>query len=83
MSLVINFTKLLILMSKIESCYEYCNQRYDVMEPQRLFCKKGCDSDEPMYEVGDIGKYVKLKHAINYALRKNKEIRNFSLVYLV
>ncbi len=29
-----------------KSCYDYCNARYTPMQPERLFCKKGCDSDE-------------------------------------
>ena len=27
-----------------EECYETCNKKYEPMEPERLFCKKGCDS---------------------------------------
>lgn len=35
-------------MDTVDDCYEACNDRYDAMEPQRLFCKKGCDSSETM-----------------------------------
>ena len=30
----------------MKNCYDYCNGRYSPMQPERLFCKKGCDSDE-------------------------------------
>ena len=31
---------------KLEDCYSMCNKNYKSMDPKRLFCKKGCDSDE-------------------------------------
>lgn len=34
------------IMSESENCYEVCNSKYSAMQPERLFCKKGCDSDE-------------------------------------
>lgn len=34
---------------KPPQCYEQCNQRYTAMQPERLFCKKGCDFDEKLY----------------------------------
>lgn len=27
-------------------CYTICNKKYGGMDPKRIFCKKGCDSDE-------------------------------------
>lgn len=29
-----------------EDCYTSCNKKYGSFDPKRLFCKKGCDSDE-------------------------------------
>ena len=34
------------MSEKIKNCYDYCNAKYTPMQPERLFCKKGCDSDE-------------------------------------
>lgn len=34
------------MSEKEKSCYEQCNDKYSAMTPGRLFCKKGCDSDE-------------------------------------
>ena len=27
-------------------CYKVCNKKYSVTNPQRGYCKKGCDSEE-------------------------------------
>jgi len=27
-------------------CYTFCNQLFDVVSSERIFCKKGCDSEE-------------------------------------
>ena len=29
-----------------ENCYSICNKKYSSFDPKRIFCKKGCDSDE-------------------------------------
>lgn len=35
-----------MLMFNIGSCYKACNKTYNATDPNRLFCKKACDSDE-------------------------------------
>ncbi|CAG9328394.1 unnamed protein product [Blepharisma stoltei] len=34
----------------ISDCYKACNEEFSVANPNRLFCKKGCDSDEKFLE---------------------------------
>ncbi len=34
------------MSEKVElDCYQVCNSRFPALDPKRLFCKKGCDSD--------------------------------------
>mmetsp|Transcript_3152 Transcript_3152/g.6521 ORF Transcript_3152/g.6521 Transcript_3152/m.6521 type:complete len:98 (-) Transcript_3152:46-339(-) len=33
-------------MFSIGVCYEACNSHYSAVDPNRLYCKKACDSDE-------------------------------------
>jgi len=28
------------------SCFDSCNKKFTTISPNRLYCKKGCDSDE-------------------------------------
>ena len=32
--------------TKSQDCYSICNKKYGSIDPKRIFCKKGCDSDE-------------------------------------
>lgn len=38
------------MSSEAPSCYSICNQKYKAYDPKRIFCKKGCDSDEDSLE---------------------------------
>lgn len=29
-------------------CYQICNKKYNPLDPKRLFCKKGCDSEDKL-----------------------------------
>eukprot|EP01017_Pseudomicrothorax_dubius_P034551 TRINITY_DN4754_c0_g1_i1.p1 TRINITY_DN4754_c0_g1~~TRINITY_DN4754_c0_g1_i1.p1 ORF type:complete len:110 (+),score=27.80 TRINITY_DN4754_c0_g1_i1:54-383(+) len=31
-------------------CYRICNEKYSAADPRRIYCKKGCDSDEETLE---------------------------------
>lgn len=33
-------------MSFLSKCYEACNNAYVMTDPNRLYCKKGCDCDD-------------------------------------
>ncbi|KAL4494112.1 hypothetical protein ABPG72_016068 [Tetrahymena utriculariae] len=33
-------------MAESQSCYQSCNNTFNAWDPKRIFCKKGCDSDE-------------------------------------
>lgn len=72
-----------ILHSEIimNPCYEQCNQRYPAMNPGRLFCKKGCDSDEPnLLSSHDSGTPARWKLATSCASNRSRAIRNCSSV---
>lgn len=30
----------------MSDCYELCNKKFNAWDPKRLFCKKGCDTEE-------------------------------------
>jgi len=34
----------------MSDCYKICNKKYNLTDPKRTFCKKGCDSDESEME---------------------------------
>ncbi|EAR87414.2 hypothetical protein TTHERM_00059270 (macronuclear) [Tetrahymena thermophila SB210] len=33
-------------MAEQQTCYQSCNNKFNAWDPKRIFCKKGCDSDE-------------------------------------
>ena len=30
----------------MSDCYSSCNKKYTPFDPKRLYCKKGCDSED-------------------------------------
>jgi len=50
------------------------------MQPQRLFCKKGCDSEGTMLLIINLVNRVKQIPAINYASNSSKETIGYGSV---
>lgn len=43
-----------------QDCYSICNKKYGGFDPKRIFCKKGCDSDEEtLFSINKINEIIK------------------------
>ena len=68
---------------KPTQCYEACNQKYTAMQPERLFCKKGCDNEDPLYYFTFLDKVVAANFATNCASKRSKETKNCGSVNIL
>ena len=37
-------------MNENSNCYKICNQNFTQLDPRRIYCKKGCGSDNELNE---------------------------------